>query len=82
MSTRYTVYDLLESLVNNTLWKSEQDRTDMAGVVADLRSRNAFGVMATMGVCEHRTTDQRYIHTGPASGYLAEFCVDCGKELK
>lgn len=53
---RYTIYELLEALVERTGWQSEAQKLDMLKVVYAAKANNALGVIGTMMACSHHNT--------------------------
>ena len=80
---RYTIYELLEALVERTGWPTEAMKLDMLSVVHAAKANNALGVIGTMMACSHHNTKEDYRVDG-FSRYprLMRVCADCGRAIK
>lgn len=77
---RYTIYELLEALVERTGWQSEAQKLDMLDVVTAAKANNALGVIGTMMACSHHNTSEKRIMTGHSQySQLSRVCDDCGR---
>jgi len=79
---KYTIYELLEAMVERIGWQSEAQKLDMLAVVYAAKEVNAVGVIGTMMACPHNDT-QVQIKKVSYSSYpqTVVVCVDCGRTM-
>lgn len=78
---KYTVYELLEMLVERTGWPSERIKLDLLDVVYRAREMNALGVLGVMLSCQH--PEEAKVETSTGSYYARTIivCDDCKRVM-
>lgn len=78
METKYTIYEVLEILVERANLPSEQQKLDMLTTIRTVQEVGGFGVMATLKACIH---PEEYRQTMYLNRVPVEVCGDCGRKL-
>lgn len=78
--TKYTLYEVLEMMIERTSWNSEQTKLDALETVRAAKANNALGIITQMLACNHPEEErQAKVIPGYYSRLTQVYCGLCGR---